>query len=300
MNAAVQLLETVIPASVELEVEVPARHPSAALLGTTRHGSGVFFDANGLILTANYVVVGASSITVRTADGQQWSGHKVVQDFLTGLAVVSIDHEASVPALPLSSSAGLQKGEDVFLVAAVTDNGRRVHDGVVSAIEPFTAFWEYRLQRAIFITAPNPGFGGGALLDRYGQVRGVVLLDVGEIGRLSLIAPVDELAEKREQFLHNREALGRKPRGWLGLFCYALRNHLVVAGVVPESPAELAGLRAGDVLLAIENRVVHERDELYDELWARSPGEHVRLRVYRDRQVHDLLVQLGDAEKFFS
>jgi serine protease Do len=300
MNASVQLLEAVVPASVALEVEVEESHPSAALLGVNRHGSGVFFDPSGLVLTANYVVLGARSITIFTTDDQRWSGRKVVQDFYTGLAVVRVAEEARFPALPLSTSADLTPGEDVFLIGAVAENGRRIHDGVISALEQFDAFWEYRLQRAIFTTAPSPGYGGGALIDRKGQVRGIMLLELSQIGRLTLAAPVDELVARGEEFLAPRAQSGRKPRGWLGLFCYSVGSHLVVAGVIPESPADDAGLKTGDVLLAVEGRVVRERGELYDELWQRAPGERVRLSIYRDKQVQHLVAQLGDAEKFFA
>lgn len=300
MNATVRLLESAVPASVELEVEIPETHPSAPLLGTNRHGSGVFFDALGLILTANYVTLGARSIVVHTVDQRRWSGQRLVQDFQTGLAIVAIEESGRFPALSLRSSAGLQPGEDIFVLSATEENGRRVHDGVVSAVEPFDAYWEYRLPRAIFTTAPNPGFGGGALIDRRGEVRAIVLLELAQIGRFTLAAPVDELVEHRDDILRSRRPPHRKARGWLGLFCYSVQDHVVIAGVIPRSPADVAGLKAGDVLLAVDDRVVHDRGQLYDELWQHGPGDRVELSVYRDKHVHRLIAQLGDAEQFFA
>lgn len=300
MNATVHLLESVVPASVKIEVEVPQSHPSVPLLGTNRHGSGVFFDPLGLILTANYVTLGARSITIHTVDQRSWTGQRLVQDFQTGLAIVGIEETARFPALPLQMSSEVQAGEEVLILAAREENSRRVNDGIVSAVEPFDAYWEYRLPRAIFTTAPNPGFGGGAVIGRRGEVRGIVLLDLGQIGRFTLAAPVDELIEHREEILRSRRLPHRKARGWLGLFCYSVQDHLVIAGVVPKSPAEMAGLKAGDVLLAVDGHVVHDRGHLYDELWQHAPGDRVELSVYRDRQVHRLIAQLGDAEQFFA
>jgi S1-C subfamily serine protease len=222
-----------------------------------------------------------------------------VQDFQSGLAVVAIEESGRFPALPLRSSADLVVGEEVFLLAAVPDNGRRVHSGAVSGLDPFDAYWEYHLDRAVFTTAPNPGFGGGALIDRHGTVCGVVLLELAEIGRFTMATPVDELLQDREAFLAGQPTR-RPPRGWLGVFCYPVSNHVVVGGVVPGSPAAVAGLQSGDVVLSVDDERIHDRYALYAALWKRKPGERVHLRVYRNNQVLVLSAELGDAEAFFA
>lgn len=299
MNAAVSLLERAVTASVALDVGVPEEHPSVALLGARRHGSGVIFDPLGLVLTASYVTLGAREIEVVTVDNRRWTGRRVVQDMRAGVAVVAIEESGRFPALPLGGSRQVSVGDEVFLLAAVQDNGRRVHNGAVSAVEPFDAYWEFRLEHALFTTAPNPGFGGGALVDRHGKVVGLVLLELAAIGRFTLAAPADDLIEHREEVIY-RGRTQRPPRGWLGLFCYSVGDHVVVAGVVPGSPAALAGLRGGDVVLMVNDQRIERRGALYDALWRHRPGERVQLRIYRDKEVRTLSVELGDAEEFFA
>ncbi|GIW45321.1 MAG: PDZ domain-containing protein [Candidatus Binatia bacterium] len=299
MNAVVSLLERTVAASVALEVEVPESHPSAALLGTTRQGSGIIFDPLGLVLTANYVTLGARSIRVRSVDHQSWTGRALVQDFRRGFAVVAIQESGRFPALALRPVETIRVGDPVFLLSAVSQNGRRVHDGVVSAVEPFDAYWEYHVDRAVFTTAPNPGFGGGALIDCRGDVCGLVLLELAEIGRFTLAVPLNDLVERREELLRGQRS-PEPPRGWLGLFCYSVGRHVVVGGVVPGSPAETGGLKSGDVVLMVDGQRITERGDLYNLIWQHKPGDRLEMNVYRDNAVVRLTVRLGDAEAFFA
>ncbi|GBD26491.1 Serine protease Do-like HtrA [bacterium HR30] len=299
MNAVVSLLERTVTASVALEVATPESHPSAALLGTRRHGSGIIFDNLGLVVTANYVTLGARRIQVQSVDGRTWTGRAILQDFRRGFAVVAIQESARFPALPLGKVETLKGGDPVFLLAAGPENSRRVHDGVVSAIEPFDAYWEYHADQAVFTTAPNPGFGGGALIDRQGVVCGLVLLEVAEIGRFTLAVPLDDLAQHREELLQ-RQRRDQPPRGWLGLFCYSVSNHVVIGGVVPGSPADTGGLKSGDVVLMVGDERIHDRGSLYNLIWQHKPGERIQMRVYRSNTIVSLTLELGDAEAFFA
>ncbi len=298
MNAAVSLIERVLPATVHLHTEITAAHPSARLLGTERMGSGVVIDPNGLILTVNYVVLGAAKITVSLLDERKFQGELVRHDFASGLALVRVPAEG-LAALPLRRSTDLKLGDELFIVGSVGDGGARVSNGGVSYLGPFDANWEYVLERAIMTTAMNPGLGGGPLLDPLGRVVGIVSLNLNEIGRFSLAIPSEYFLDARDAFLAGTGPLAGT-RAWLGVFCYAMNHHVVIAGLLPGGPGETAGLKSGDVVLAVDGQDVPDRATLYRRLWTHRPGEPITLKVVRGKSVHTFTVASGDAEEFFA
>ena len=110
MNASVRLLETTLPATVHLQVTVPEDHPSAAVLGTERAGTGTLIRPDGLVITVNYVVLGARSLTVTLLDGRTLPGEVVAQDFHSGIALVRTPGE-SLPTLPPRQPPDVQVGD---------------------------------------------------------------------------------------------------------------------------------------------------------------------------------------------
>ena len=87
MNASIKLLEGVLPAVVSLKTQVAENHPSSTVLGSERHGSGVLIESTDLILTVNYVVIGAQNVEVMFVDGSEATGKVAAQDFRTGVAL---------------------------------------------------------------------------------------------------------------------------------------------------------------------------------------------------------------------
>src|SRR5437879_10984295 len=260
-------------------------------------GTGTLIDADGLVLTVNYVVLGAPQVRVTLLDQRAYVAEVVHHDFASGLAVVRLpDH--GLPALPLRRLAGLELGEDVFIVASVGEGAARVSNGAVSYIGPFDANWEYVLDRAVMTTAMNPGLGGGPLLDPRGEVLGVVSLNLNEIGRFSLSIPADYYLDGRDALLGGR-APAAPTRAWLGIFCYAVKDHVVIAGLLPGGPGEQAGLKAGDVILAVDGQDVGDRRSLYRLLLTHRPGEAVTLKIFRGREMCTVTVASGDVEEFF-
>lgn len=299
MNASVKLLERVLPSTVFVRAAIPEEHASAPILGTERFGSGAVIDAAGLILTVNYVVLGAASIEVSLLDDTVVNGKVVAQDFASGLAVIEVG--ASVlSAVPLRASADLHVGQEVFIAAAAGENKRRVNNGAISALGAFDAYWEYSLERAISTTAMNPGLGGAPLFDTGGRMCGVVSLDIGEVGRFTLAIPVDEYLEHRDELLRYGRRVTRPSRAWIGFYCYTFRDHVVIAGVLPGAPGEQAGLKAGDVVLTVNGHRITARHELYSCLSAHRPGELIQFRIFRNNEVTQLAVASGNAEEFFA
>jgi S1-C subfamily serine protease len=299
MNASVRLIELVVPATVAVAVEVPETHPSAAILGTERLGTGVVVDRAGLLLTVNYVVIGASSVEVTLLDETRVDGRVVAHDFASGLAVIEISAHG-LAALDLCPSSALGVGQDIFIVAAAGENKRRANSGMITSIAPFDAYWDYSLDRAITTTAMNPGLGGAPLLDSHGRVAGIASLDLNEIGRFTLAIPVDDFLTHRNELLQHGRRVSRPARAWVGLYCYTFRDHVVIAGVLPGTPAEQAGLAAGDVVLTVDGQTIANRHELYSALWLHRPGDVLEFRVFRNNAVKRLAVPSGDAEKFFA
>jgi S1-C subfamily serine protease len=298
VNAAVGLIERVLPATVHVSAHVPDTHPSAQLLGTERMGSGAIVDPAGLLLTVNYVVLGADQVKVTLADRHELPADVVCQDFVSGLALLRVPADG-LPALPLRRTLDLALGDDTFIIASVGEDGVRVANGNVTYVGPFDANWEYALERAIMTTAMNPGLGGGPLLDTNGRMVGIVSLNLNEIGRFSLAIPADCYLDARDVFLAGGRLDGAE-RAWLGVFCYALNDRVVIAGVLPGGPGERAGLKPGDIVLAVDGHDVADRRSLYRLLWTHRPGEDVTLRLYRGKNLCTVTVAAGDVQEFFA
>ena len=217
MNASVKLIEQVIPSTVSIKVTVPTDHHSAQLLGTDRMGSGAVVSTDGYILTVNYIVIGASQISVTMIDNTQIEAEVIAQDFASGIAVLKIAQNG-FPAVPLRTSAELEPGNDVFLVASAGDeNGRRVNGGGLTSVSHFDAYWEYCLDRALTSTAMNPGLGGGPMFDMRGRMIGVVSLNLNEIGKFSLAIPVENFSEHQEELFRYGRRVSRPSRAWVGI-----------------------------------------------------------------------------------
>lgn len=298
MNASVKLIEKVLPSTVNIHARVPQDHLSAQILGAERMGSGALIDPTGYILTVNYVVIGAETLQVTLLDNTQYEAEVAAQDFASGLAVLKISGNG-LPCLPLQSSAELHPGDEVFMVASVGEEGLRVNGGGITSLGPFEAYWEYCLDRAIITTAMNPGLGGGPVLDMVGHMVGVMSLNLNEVGKFSLAIPVENFTEHKDELLRYGRRVSRPSRAWLGMYSYTFRDHIVVAGLLPGGPGDKAGLKSGDVILAIDGQEVSDRRQLYNQLWSHRAGETVSFRIFRNNAVRTIQVVSGNVEEFF-
>ncbi len=298
MDAPVGLVRALIPVTAHITARVPARHPSAAILGTDRMGSGVVVDPAGLVLTVNYVVMGARRLQVTFPDGRRVAASVAAQDFESGLALL----RARIAGLPVAvpgSFEGLSAGAPVFVIAATGPRERRVAGGVVTYLGEFDAHWEYLLDRGIMTTCPNPGFGGGPLFDMRGRVVGIASLNLNEVGRHSFAIPVEYFTLHRADLVRFGRVVSRPRRAWIGFFPHPVEEGLMVAGVVPRSPAERGGLKEGDLILSVDDTAVETRRGLYEALWRHEPGERVRFDVMRENAVRRVEIVSEDRAEFY-
>ena len=298
MDAPVPLVKFLLETVVNLHATVPRDHPSASILGQERMGSGVVVDESGLILTVNYVVMGAQTVHVSFLKGRRTKGEVIAQDFETGLALVRVKRQG-LRVATLAPTQALERGSSVVAVGSTATQERRVAGGLVTYMGEFEAYWEYLLDRGIVSSAANPGYGGGGLFDLSGRLLGILYLNLNEVARSSLAIPVDAFQAHEDELVRYGRVMSRPRRAWLGVFAHALEEGVVVAGVVPGGPGEVAGLREGDLIMSFNAEEIGSRRDLYMRLWRHEPGERLDIEVMRDKKVCRFEVTGGDRAEFF-
>ena len=299
MDAIVGLVQALLPVTAHVTARVSTAHPSARILGTERIGSAVVVESGGLLLTVNYVVMGARRVRVTMTDGRRLEAKVAAQDFESGLALLRVP-ATGLPSAKLASSDEVALGASVFVIAATGPTERRVAGGIVTDLGEFEAYWEYLLDRGIVSSAANPGFGGGPLFDIRGSVVGVVSLNLEGIGRESLAIPVEYFTRYRSELVRFGRVTSRRRRAWIGVFPHTLDERLIVAGLVPDGPGERAGLHDGDVILRVDDHEVSSRRDLYAALWRHEPGERVVLEVMREDRPQRVEVVTQDRADFYA
>jgi serine protease DegQ len=296
LDSLISIPRLIAPTVVYLRSEIPASHPSAESLGDERMGSGVAVAPNR-VLTAHYVVLGASSVEVIGAEGTRHSVRKINLDHETGLALLGLDG----PPLPVATvGAGDEAtpGLPVFLIAAVGGQERKGATGIVSQVGPFETYWEYMLDRAILTTCVNPGLAGAPLFDPAGRVIGIVSLGLLAVGRASVAIPVDLYWRHREEL---EGLVPRRPaRAWLGVHTQAAGGAVVVTGVVSGGPSDKASIRRGDVILSVEGEETTDLRSFYSSVQKRRPGEALGLQILRDTAILAVEVETGERHAFFA
>jgi serine protease Do len=294
MDAPVTVPRNVVPSVVFLRSEIPSGHPSAAMLGTERMGTGVAV-APDRVLTAHYLVLGAREVEVSGFDGKPRRVLRTAIDHETGLAALAFE---GPPLRPARMGTGAHAGLPVFLMTCTAERERKGTTGHVTRIGPFEAFWEYMLDRAIVTTAINPGLAGAPLFDPTGALLGLVSLGMTIVGRYSLAIPIDLYLERRAAM--DEGAPGRRARAWIGFYPQDVDGGVVISGVVADGPAQQAGLEPGDLVLSVDGERVTTLRELYGAVWRKGPGESLRLQVLREAAIRVVEIVAGDRDAFYS
>jgi serine protease Do len=278
-------------AVVGLQILVPPDRPSAATLGEERAGSATLIEPDGLAVTVGYLVLEAARIDVTLEDGRRTTAQVVGHDFESGLALIRLDAAlAPYPAARVGQSAGLSAEQPVAIVG-VGGTGPPVGVmGRVTSVGPFVAYWEYLLDRAVFVAPHHPAFGGAALVDPDGALVGVVSLRL-PAGHLAI--PIDLLAPARDAMVRTGRP-ARPPRPWLGIRAVGIDGGIGVAGVSPRGPAQAAGLRPGDVIVRVNGERIADVEAFYRRLWAQPLDRPLELGVWRDGALETIVVRPRD------
>lgn len=283
-----------LPSLVFVRAEVPARHPSASILGEERMGSGVAASPD-LVITAHYLVLGASKIQLQGADGHKRTVKQAFVDHDSGLAMLTVD---GTPLRPVAvADRPAEAGMPVFLLTCTGERDWKGATGHVTQVGPFEAFWEYMLDAAIMTTAVNPGLAGAPLFDSRGRAIGVVTLGLAAVGRYSLAIPIELYVQRREELDSGRWT--PSGRAWVGIYPQNQDGGVTLTGVVENGPADKAGLERGDVILSVDGETVSTLRELYQAIRRKGPGESLSFQVLRDSAIRVVEVTAGDRNVFY-
>jgi S1-C subfamily serine protease len=262
-------LDAALASVVRVHADVPADAYTAETLGTDRVGSGVVIGDDGLVLTIGYLITEASAVWLTSAGGRVVPGHPLAYDQATGFGLILPLGKLEVPALPIGSASTLAAGDRVLLAS----HGGRRHALVtrVRSRQLFAGYWEYLLDEAIVTAPAHPQWGGAAMIDDEGRLVGIGSLLVPEAregfsAESNVAVPIDLLVPIRDELVRHGQRLAA-PRPWLGLYINDEEDQLRVAQVASGGPAERAGLRRGDLLIAIGGQRVHRLADFYRALW---------------------------------
>jgi len=278
--------------------------PRAQLPPTRGEGSGFVVSADGYILTNAHVVEDAREVTVRMTDRREYRAKVVGFDARTDVAVLKID-ATKLPVVRIGDPQGLKAGEWVVAIGSPFGFENSVTAGIVSAIarslgDTYTPF----IQTDV---AVNPGNSGGPLFNLQGEVIGInsqIYSRTGGYQGVSFAIPINVAMNVKNQLV----ATGRVQRGRIGVVIQEVNQALadsfrlsrprgaLVSQVEEDGPADDAGLKPGDVILAVDGHEIERSSELPPLVAAIKPGKDAKLTIWRDKAERMLRVKVGELE----
>ena len=266
-------------------------------------GSGVIISPQGYILTNNHVVQDADEIAIMLADGQNVAAQVVGTDPATDLAVLKIDYP-NLPSIIVGRTEALQVGDVVLAIGNPFGVGKAVTQGIVSAtgrnrlgINPIEDFIQTD-------AAINPGNSGGALINAYGELVGIntaIFSQSGGSHGIGFAIPVTLAQDIMTQIIET----GRVTRGWLGIEVQKVSPRLaeflgpeiaggvLISDVIRNGPANQAGIKAGDIIIAINDQPIQDAKDAINYIARQKPGTRVKIHAIRRGQLYQIDTTIG-------
>ncbi|MGB3638876.1 MAG: HhoA/HhoB/HtrA family serine endopeptidase [Rivularia sp. (in: cyanobacteria)] len=293
---------------------LPRNLPPEELRGL---GSGFIIDKSGLVLTNAHVVDKADKVTVSLKDGRKFEGKVQGADEVTDLAVVKINAGSDLPVATLGSSSNVQVGDWAIAVGNPLGFDNTVTLGIVSTLKRPSSQVGISSKRLEFIqtdAAINPGNSGGPLLNDRGEVIGINTAIRADAMGIGFAIPID----KAKQITSELERNGRVAHPFIGIGMDDLTpdkarqinanpnspiqvpevKGILIGRVVPDSPAADAGIRIGDVIVAIDGKPIFKGEELLNIVENSGVGQSLQLKVRRGNRTQQISLRTADMKDF--
>jgi serine protease Do len=297
----------VMPSVVSVTTEVVTSNFLGRNYTEITAGSGILIDGNGYIATNNHVVEDADSIYVELADGQTFPAAIVGTDTMSDLAVIKIE-TTDLPYALWGNSSSLSVGQWVLAIGNALGEGITATEGIVSRLNVSMSVDDIEgttLYGLIQTTAPvNPGNSGGPLVNMAGEVVGITSIKIvaSDVEGMGFAISSDEAAPIIEDLIR----YGRVSYAWLGVALRTVDPSLaashnlsvdrgaLIVEVVPDSPAQAAGLTANDVIIRFEGEEIRDVADIVGAIRAGQIGQEVEIVFVRGQDTLTTSARLAE------
>jgi serine protease Do len=261
-------------------------------------GSGVVLDPKGIIVTNEHLISRAINIRVKFINGKEYSAYVLGSDPEYDIALLKITNKDDFPYIKITKTKGIKVGEKAVVIGNPYGLSSSVTVGVVSALGRNLRI-ENRIYANLIQTdaSINPGNSGGLLLDAEGNPLGIVTAIYGEGKGIGFAIPIEDVMSMLSEFL---ESSSRRPI--LGLFMEKRKDEkstfLYVNRIIPKSPAEKTGIRAGDRIVELNKKKIREGMKLQSIIRSVKGKNTIQLKIVRGTKSYLVSVDLEDIQNY--
>ena len=264
----------------------------------TGQGSGVIFSSQGHIITNFHVIAGSEEILVKDYDGKEYDTVIVGIDPLTDLAVLKIDKNSS--SITLGNIKNINIGDIALAIGNPLGVGQTITLGIISATDKEISPNAYSYQRYVQTDAAiNPGNSGGALVNYNGELIGIntsIISVSGGADGIGFAIPIDIVKYVFREIIQNGEVI----RGYVGISAEINYRGLgvLVNGVIPDSPADISGIRINDIIKKINGKSVTEIKNIQKIIGNSKPGEVIDIQIQRDGRMTNVNILVSKMDYY--
>lgn len=283
---------------VSVRTRIPDNALTADTLGTERDGHGIVINEQGLVLTIGYIVTEANSVWLVDYHGTTVQGHVVAYDQPSGFGLVQALGKMALPPVMLGKSADLIPGQPMLLAGC--GGAKNTQQVQIGGIDEFAGYWEYLIDAAIFTVPAHPFWSGAALIGEDGMLYGIASLILqtedhdDTVSDANMVVPIDLLPPVlNDLLLYGKRQEPARP--WVGWFTQESSDGIIVAGLSDGGPADLAGLKSGDIITQVEGQGVESLPELLRAVWSTGDaGVDISVTFERDYVQQSIVIKTID------